>query len=101
MKEATLEKEVEAHLVKRVKERGGIPYKFTSPARRSVPDRICVMPLGRVLFVELKRPGGKPTPQQDREHQRLRALGAVVLVLDTKQAVDEVFGPNGVLDLLF
>lgn len=56
-----LEKEIEAHLVRRVKEAGGIAYKFTSPQRRSVPDRLVLMPGGRALFVECKRPGAKPT----------------------------------------
>ena len=101
MKEATRESEVEAHLVKRVKERLGIAYKFTSPQRRSVPDRMCVMPGGRVVFVELKRPGAKPTEQQTREHQRLRDLGATVLVLDSKTQVDHYFDTNSRYEQLF
>ncbi len=88
------EAQVEAHLTKRVKERGGIAYKFTSPQRRSVPDRMCVMPGGKIVFVELKRPGAKPTEQQAREHQRLRELGASVLVLDSKLSVDHYFDSN-------
>ena len=86
------EKEVEAHLVKRVKELGGIPYKFVSPQRIGVPDRICVLPGGQITFVELKAPGQKPRPEQAREHQRLRDLGCLVLVLDTKELVDLHFG---------
>lgn len=85
------ESEIEAHLVKRVKERGGIPFKFVSVGRRSVPDRICTMPGNIILFVELKRPGAKPTDAQAREHQRLRDLGCVVLVLDSKTQVDYWF----------
>lgn len=88
------ESEIEAHLVKRVKERGGIAYKFTSLNRRSVPDRICAMPGNVIIFCELKRPGEKPTEAQAREHQRLRDLGCKVLVLDTKQAVDHWFGSD-------
>lgn len=85
------ESDIEAHLVKRVKERGGIAYKFTSPSRRSVPDRICALPGNVIIFCELKRPGGAPTEAQTREHQRLRELGCKVLVLDTKQQVDFYF----------
>ncbi len=83
-----LERDVEAYLVKRVKELGGIAYKFTSPGRRSVPDRLVVWPTGEVQFVELKAPGAKPTPLQLREHDKLRALGQVVYVLDSKELVD-------------
>lgn len=86
------EKEVEAHLVKRVKEQGGIAYKFVSPQRIGVPDRICVLPGGQIVFAELKAPGQKPRPEQAREHQRLRDLGCTVLVLDTKELVDLHFG---------
>lgn len=87
-----LESEVEAHLVKRVKERGGIPFKFVSPQRIGVPDRICTLPGNNVIFVELKAPGKKPRPEQEREHTRLRDLGCKVLVLDTKELVDRYFG---------
>lgn len=85
-----LEREIEAHLVRRVKEAGGTAYKFTSPQRRSVPDRLVLMPGGRALFVECKRPGAKPTPAQAREHDRLRALGFTVEVVDTKDKVEDL-----------
>ena len=88
------ERDVELHLVKRVKERGGIPFKFVSPQRVGVPDRLCVMPANIILFVELKAPGQKPRPEQAREHQRLRDLGCKVLVLDTKEQVDRYFGTD-------
>lgn len=51
------------------------------------PDRIILLGGGTVLFVELKRPGEKPRPEQLREHERLRALGFSVYVIDTKQGV--------------
>ena len=79
------EKTVERELVKRVKEEGGIAYKFTSPNRRSVPDRLCLLPGGNILFVECKAPGKKPTKLQAREHERLRAMGFEVVVVDDKK----------------
>ena len=79
------EKTVERELVKRVKEEGGIAYKFTSPNRRSVPDRLCLLPGGKILFVECKAPGKKPTKLQAREHERLRAMGFEVVVVDDKK----------------
>ncbi|CDG20658.1 putative nuclease p44 [Xenorhabdus poinarii G6] len=75
---------IEKHLVNEVKKAGGIAYKFVSPGRRGVPDRIVVLPNGRVVFVECKAPGEKPRRDQLREHERLRALGQTVVVLDSK-----------------
>ncbi|OTA14633.1 nuclease [Xenorhabdus vietnamensis] len=75
---------IERHLVNEVKKAGGIAYKFVSPGRRSVPDRICILPGGRVIFVECKAPGEKPRPEQLREHEKLRALSCEVVVLDSK-----------------
>lgn len=86
------ESAVESHLRKRIKDCGGHAYKFTSPGRRGVPDRIAVMPDGVIVWIELKRPGAEPEPHQAREHQRLRDLGHTVLVIDTKEQADYYFG---------
>lgn len=83
-----LERDIEKLLVARVKALGGIAEKFTSPGRRSVPDRLVILPPGRVIFVELKSPGKKPTPAQLRDHERRRALGCDVRVIDNKEAID-------------
>ncbi|WP_059413407.1 VRR-NUC domain-containing protein [Cupriavidus basilensis] len=87
-----LESKIETHLVKRVKELGGAAYKFTSPQRRAVPDRLVLLPGGRVMFVECKATGQKPTDAQVREHARLRALGFPVLVLDSIAGVEAFIG---------
>ena len=84
------EKDIETALVKRIKDLGGLPYKFTSPGHRAVPDRLCLLPGGRTLFIELKRPGGRPTALQAHEHERLRGLGFEVLVIDSKEAARAV-----------
>lgn len=81
---SVLERDVEAALVRRVKALGGMCEKFTSPGRRSVPDRLVTMPDGRIVFVELKAPGKKPTENQLRDHARRRALGCEVVVIDNK-----------------
>ena len=78
------ENPVEKHLIKEVKKAGGRAYKFVSPGRRSVPDRIVLLPGGRLVFVECKAPGKPPRADQLREHERLRALGFTVVVLDSK-----------------
>ena len=84
-----LERDIEAYLVKRCKEIGALADKFTSPQRRSVPDRLITFG-GRVLFVELKATGARPTPAQVRDHERRRDAGAEVVWLDSKAGVDEV-----------
>jgi len=84
-----LERDIEAYLVKRCKEIGALCDKFTSPSRRSVPDRLITFG-GRVLFVELKATGKKPTEAQARDHERRRAAGAEVVWLDSEAGVDLV-----------
>lgn len=78
------EKAIEQQLIRAVKAAGGIAYKFVSPGRLGVPDRLVVLPGGRVLFVECKAPGQKARPSQQLEHDRLRALGCEVIVLNDK-----------------
>lgn len=78
------ESTVESNLVKKVKAAGGIAYKFTSPGRKAVPDRLVLLPGGRLVFVECKAPDEQPRADQVREHNRLRALGFKVVVLDSK-----------------
>ena len=85
-----LEKEIEAYLVKRMKAIGGECYKFVSPARRGVPDRMCVFPDGKVVFAELKAPGKKPTKLQEVEMQKLRDLHQTVYVVDHTAQVDNM-----------
>lgn len=77
-----LESAIEKKFCERVKALGGAAYKFVSPQRRNVPDRLVLLPGGVVRFVELKAPGKEPTEGQKREHERLRALGFVVEVIN-------------------
>jgi len=79
---------IEKRLCKRVKEFGGLCEKFTSPGKRSVPDRLITLPGGAIVFVELKRPGSKPTPLQAKDHDRRRALGCDVRVIDSLEGAD-------------
>ena len=84
MRESTVEK----HLADRVKAIGGRAYKFVSPGRRNVPDRLVLLPGGRLVFVETKAPRKSLRPGQARERRRLEALGFVVEVAKTKEEVD-------------
>lgn len=74
-KKRLLEKDIEAAVCRYAKECGCLVYKFTSPARRSVPDRLLLLPGGVTVFIEFKRPGGVLTPGQERERDRIRAQG--------------------------
>lgn len=84
MREST----IEAYLRDRVKELGGKAYKFVSPGNTGVPDRLVCLPGGRVVFVELKAPGKKPTALQLTQQRKLAELGFLVLTLDSKKKID-------------
>ncbi len=77
------EKVLERKLCKRVKELGGHAYKFVSPNQRGVPDRLCVLPHGITVFVELKTTGKKPTKLQVLCMDELKALGQECVVVDS------------------
>jgi hypothetical protein len=92
-----LESQIEAAAVKAAKADGWEAYKFTSPQRRSVPDRLFIRE-GRVVFIEFKRPGGKLTSGQEREIAKLRKAGAEVHVCYSAQEAAEAlkyFGKVG------
>jgi hypothetical protein len=82
------ESKIEKHLAMRVKEAGGLCWKFSSPNLRGVPDRVVILTLGRLCWVELKAPGKLPNVLQLRRHADLRARGHRVVVLDSIEAVD-------------
>lgn len=84
----TRERDVEQYLVRKVTAAGGLPYKFTSPARRNVPDRIVLFPGKPAQFVELKAPGAKPREAQRREHVRITRAGGTVWIIDSAEGVD-------------
>lgn len=78
-----LEKDIESKVCDYARRCGLLAYKFTSPARAAVPDRLFVLPNGRMFFCEFKREGQKPTPAQEREHHSLRCHKVSVFVIDT------------------
>jgi hypothetical protein len=84
------EKVIEEYLRDEIKAIGGRAYKFISPGNDGVPDRLAVLPGGRVIFVELKATGKGPRPLQELQIKRLQDLGHTVFVIDSKQGVDAV-----------
>lgn len=89
-----LEKQIEGAVCDYAKARNVLAYKFTSPNRMAVPDRLFILPTGRMFFCEFKRGGAKPTPAQEREHLRLRQQNVNVFVIDNvesgKSMIDEM-----------
>lgn len=90
-----LEKEIEKAVCDYAKGRGWLTYKFVSPGRASVPDRLFLSPVGKCVFIEFKREGKKPTEAQAREHDRLREQKVSVFVVDNVadgKAIVDVMG---------
>ena len=81
---------IEEKLTKAVKQNGGVCWKFTSPGIAGVPDRIILMPKGRIAFVEVKAPNQKPRPLQLSRHKLLRRLGFQVYVREALEDIDKI-----------
>ena len=75
------EKYIEQQLAKEVRSRGGLCEKWNS-GTSGCPDRIVILPDGKVGFVEVKAPGKEPRKLQTHRHEQLRLLGQKVYVLD-------------------
>lgn len=86
------EKIIEQHLVKAVKNSGGIAPKLVCPGFDGMPDRLVLLPVGKIGFVEVKAPGKEPRPLQVARHGLLRRLGFKVYVLDAPEQI------GGILD---
>ena len=83
------EKQIENYLRDKIKKLGGIAYKFVSPGNNGVPDRLILLPNGRIKFVELKKQGGKTSKIQDMQIARMKSLGQDVRIIDSIEKVDE------------
>ncbi len=94
-----LEKDIEKALVNMVRRHGGLCLKWVCPGWAGVPDRIVLLPGGRVVFVELKRPkGGEISNRQAWWARKLNALGFVHLWIrshDDIKALDLFIGLEG------
>lgn len=86
------EKMIEQKLVNAMKNNGGLALKFVSPGYDGMPDRLVLMPKGKIGFVEVKAPGKKPRALQLARHRMLRKLGFKVYVLDDERQI------GGILD---
>ena len=84
------EKEIEKKLVQETKRRKGIALKFESPGFDGMPDRILLLPGGKIAFGEVKAPGPQPRPLQLVRHATLRRLGFSVFVLDDEVMIEKI-----------
>jgi len=85
------ERDLQAFIIASCKKRGILCYKFSSPARRGVPDLILAY-RGRVTFVEVKSPTGRGrlSTLQEREIQRLNEARFFVWVVDSVEVVERL-----------
>lgn len=82
------EKTLEARLVREIEARGGMALKYTSQFHRGIPDRICLLPGGLTIFVELKSTGKKPTKLQEHAMKRLAEMGHLTTVVDSTEKLE-------------
>lgn len=87
MAATTRESPLERYMLQQCRAHGWLFLKFISPMRGGVPDRILVTPTG-TLFVEMKRPGEKPTTRQLAQHRKISSRGGEVHVIDSYAGVD-------------
>nr|DAQ66882.1 MAG TPA: Nuclease [Caudoviricetes sp.] len=89
------EKLMEQKLTKAAKHIGGIAIKIVSPGFDGMPDRMVLLPEGRMGFVEVKQPGKVPRPLQAARHRMLRRLGFKVCVLDDAEQIKTILTEIG------
>lgn len=85
--EKTLERSLKNSVEGKLK---GWCLKLLSAHITGLPDRLCLLPGGRILFVELKTTGKKPRKIQIFVHNKLRALGFRVEVVDTSEQIERL-----------
>ena len=86
----TDERDVEGYLVRKVEEIGGLCLKLDSSSKKGIQDRLLLLPGGRVVFVEMKRPGGRVSVLQTVRQKQIERRGFRTCVVWDKAAVDEL-----------
>lgn len=84
------ESDIESHLVREVRKRKGKCIKLHTLSEEGLPDRMVLLPGGRVIFVELKRIGGVLSPMQIMQHKKFKRLGHEVQLAWCKEDVDRI-----------
>lgn len=81
------EKQIERKLVEETNKIGGKALKLSAMYYTGLPDRICLFPGGRIMFVEVKSPGKRPRKIQLKAHKMLRDLGFRVEIIDSSEMI--------------
>lgn len=84
-----LERAIEAKVRKHCHDNNLLCYKFTSPSRQGVLDRL-ILGKGKAMFLELKRKGKEPTPLQYREIALLTSKGLYATWCDSYEKAVEI-----------
>ena len=84
------ESRVESYLREQVREKGGRCYKWVSPGNIGVPDRIAMIPGGKIGFIECKRPTRDASKTQQIQLDLLADLGFMAFVVENQREVDTV-----------
>jgi hypothetical protein len=84
------EKYIESRLVAEVKRKNGMCPKFVSPGLDGMPDRLILLPNGKIAFAEIKAPGKTPRALQLKRHQQLLNLGFKVFVIDSTEQIKKL-----------
>lgn len=92
-----LESALEQAVRKYVRSLGGRCFKWVCPGEAGAPDRICILPGGRIIFVELKRPGRKDglSGRQKKMLRTLRALGCEAARIDSLDGLKDLLKGGG------
>ena len=85
------EKALERKLGKEIKKIGGWSIKLIPGLVAGLPDRLCLLPGGRVVFVEVKSTGRKPTKIQKFIHTKLRDMGFRVEIIDKNEQIKDLW----------
>jgi len=89
------EKYIETKLRLGIQGLGGLCIKVPATFFAGLPDRLCILPGGKVFFVETKAPGKKASPVQLAVARKITALGIPVHLVDSVEAVLELLGNCG------
>ena len=89
------ERDIERRLRREIERQGGVFLKFISPGNDGVPDRVALLPDGRIIFVELKKKTGRLSPIQKFQIAKFRRLGQSVRVVYGLEGVEELLAELG------